>query len=241
MRKDLTDHRNGDSDPLGVSFFNDDSFNFNFVPDPDVPPHVAVHGQSAQTVSPPPGSLVGSTSTIPDVDYHWDGITFAQSGGYYPPDNGFAAGAHVTISAVNDAIQFTTLTGSGALTETLETFFGSVLPVGFFLTDPRVLYDSTTHQFVVSVDALSNHLNASDILLAVSNGDLSAPSLSASNWQFESRSTTYAINGKTTWADQPLVSVDGHDIYVSTNQFSASGGSYVPSARSEPPDAENWL
>src|SRR5262249_15043875 len=30
-------------------------------------------------------------------------------------------------------------------------------------------------------------------------------------------------NGTTTWSDQPLVSVDGKDIYVSTNQFTASG------------------
>src|SRR5207247_5246033 len=72
------------------------------------------------------------------------------------------------------------------------------------------------------VDEVSNNLNASYILLAVSKSDLTTTSLSSANWQFESTSTTYSLNGTTTWADQPLVSVDGHNIYVSTNQFSAS-------------------
>ena len=211
--------------------------NFQPPPSADVPVHAALAG-SLTTNSFPTGNAVGSTSTIPDVDHHWDGITSAQdqlySGNYYPPDNGFAAGAHVAISAVNDIIQFTTLTGSGALTESLETFFApvdaSALRSGYFLTDPRVLYDTATHQFIVAVDEVGNPSNpyagnpdSSFVLIAVSKTDLSAPSLSSSNWQFESLSATYNIGGTTTWADQPLVSVDGHNIYVSTNQFNVSG------------------
>ena len=91
------------------------------------------------------------------------------------------------------------------------------------MSDPRVLYDAAHHQFVVAVDEVSNNLNASYILLAVSKSDLTTTSFSSADWQFESVSTTYNLNGITTWADQPLVSVDGHNIYVSTNQFSASG------------------
>jgi len=201
-----------------------EGLNFEPAPSPDVPARAALSG-SLTTNGLPTGNFVSSSSAITDVDYHWDGITFTQGGDWYPPDNGFASGANVTISAVNDAIQFTALTGSGAQTETLETFFGSVMASGYFLTDPRVLYDATTHQFVVAVDDVqdSNNPSSSYILLAVSNTDLSAPSLSSSNWQFERQSTTYNISGTTTWADQPLVSVDGHDIYVSTNQFTASG------------------
>jgi len=211
----------------------------NFQPPPaaDVPARLTLLG-SLTTNSFPTGSMVGSTSTIANVDRHWDGLTSAQdrlySGNYYPPDNGFAVGANVAISAVNDLIQVTTLTGSGALTESLETFFApvdaSALRSGYFLTDPRVLYDTTTHQFIVTIDEVGNpsnpyasNPNSSYILIAVSKTDLSAPSLSSSNWQFESQSTTYNIGGTTTWADQPLVSVDGHNIYVSTNQFNASG------------------
>ena len=197
---------------------------FNFLPAPDFPAQVSlqVHAATATSVSSTT-QLVNSKSTITDVDYHWDGITFAQSGGYYPPDNALAAGANVVITAENDAIQITTLQGTNPQTESLATFFGSVMLSGYFLTDPRVLYDSVHHQFVVAVDEVSNDLTTSNILLAVSRSDLATTSLASTNWQFEWASTTHTLNGATTWADQPLVSVDGTNIYVSTNQFSASG------------------
>ena len=48
--------------------------------------------------------------------------------------------------------------GTGALTESLNTFFKPVLSRGYFLTDPRVLYDSANHRFIVAVDEVSNRL-----------------------------------------------------------------------------------
>jgi hypothetical protein len=210
---------------FGGHFSDSDSQSdsFNFLPTPDVPTQVSLHVHATTTSTSSTTQLVNSTSTITDVDHHWDGITFAQSGGYYPPDNALAAGANVVITAENDAIQFTTLQGASAQTESLNTFFGSVMASGFFLTDPRVLYDPVHHDFVVSVDEVSNNLTSSNILLAASNSDLTTTSPASANWQFESVSTTYNVNGTTTWADQPLVSVDGNNIYVSTNQFSAAG------------------
>ena len=211
---------------------------FNFFPSPDVPTQVSLQVHpAATTLVSSTTHLVTSTSTVTDVDYSWNGITFAQSGGYYPPDNALAAGANVVITAENDAIQITTLQGASPQTESLNTFFSSVMLSGYFLSDPRVLYDAANHQFIVAVDEVSNNLNASNILLAVSKSDLSStplslfPSLGSADWHFGTASTTYSLNGTTTWADQPLVSVDGHNIYVSTNQFSASG-SYQGSALS---------
>jgi hypothetical protein len=201
------------------------SDNFNFLPDPDVPAHVSLQVHAPTTSSSSGTQIVNSSSTIAHVDAHWDGITFAQSGGYYPPDNALAAGAHVVITAENDAIQITDLQGGGAQTESLNAFFSSVMSSGYFLSDPRVLYDPLHHDFVVAVDEVSNNLTSSNILLAVSTSDLATPftTLSSGNWQFEAVSTTHPLNGTTTWADQPLVSVDGNNIYVSTNQFSAAG------------------
>src|SRR5258707_8857308 len=196
---------------------------FNFFPTADFPAQVSLQVHATTTSS---GSsttqLVNSSSTIFDVADHWDGITFAQSGGYYPPDNALAAGMSEVITAENDAIQITTLKGASPQTESLNTFFGSVMLSGYFLTDPRVLYDAVHHEFVVAVDEVSNNLTSSNILLAISQPDLATTSLASANWKFEAASTTYNLNGITTWADQPLVSVDGHNIYVSTYQFSAS-------------------
>ncbi len=229
MSKNL-DFRSGhhfDNDPLSL-LLNPADDPFVFAPIGDVPDQVAHLSRSATTFAPNTGAnLVNSSTTITGVDAHWDGITFMQGGGWYPPDNALAAGTNVVISAENDAIQFTALNGTGALTESLNTFFKSALSSGYFLTDPRVLYDSANHRFIVAVDEVSNNLTSSKILLAVSKTDLSAPSLSSANWSFEAASTTYKINGITTWADQPLVSVDGQDIYVTTNQYSARTGAYI--------------
>lgn len=174
------------------------------------------------------GNSVNSSGPIHGIDYHWDGITFAQSGGYYPPDNALAASATTVISAENGAIQFASTTGTNISTESLSTFFHPVMaPSGYFLTDPRILYDTANSRFVVTVDEVSNHLSSSYILMAVSKAAAgSAPTMSSSNWTYEAASTSYSINGVATWADQPLVSVDGHNIYVTTNQFSSSTGSY---------------
>src|SRR6266853_2506017 len=231
MKKQLQDSNSsldlGNNDGSGFQDlfpdYNSHIDTFNFFPSPDVPTQVSLQVHPATTVISSTTNLVTSTSTVTDVDHSWNGITFAQSGGYYPPDNALAAGANVVITAENDAIQITTLQGTSPQTESLNAFFGSVMLSGYFLSDPRVLYDAAHHQFVVAVDEVSNNLTTSNILLAVSQSDLATTSLASANWQFESASTTHTLNGTTTWADQPLVSVDGHNIYVSTNQFSASG------------------
>jgi hypothetical protein len=214
--------------PLGLedrfAHWSSQNDTYNFLPTPDVATQVSLQSPSTSPISASPNTqFVNSTSKIRDVDYHWDGITFLQSGGYYPPDNGLAAGANVVVTAENGAIQITTLQGGNPQTEALSTFFSSVTFDGYFLTDPRVLYDATHHQFVVTVDEISDTLDSSGILMAVSNSDLTTTSLSATNWTFEAASTTYVINGVTTFADEPLVAVDGQNIYVSTNQFSSSG------------------
>src|SRR5438552_6315828 len=65
---------------------------FNFFPSPDVPTQVSLEIHSAATTLVSSTThLVTSTSSL--IDSSWNGITFAQSGGYYPPDNALAAGA----------------------------------------------------------------------------------------------------------------------------------------------------
>src|SRR6478672_11961591 len=72
---------------------------FNFFPSADVPTQVSlqVHPETTTQISSPT-NLVTNTSSVTDVDHSWNGITFAQSGGYYPPDNALAAGANVVIA-----------------------------------------------------------------------------------------------------------------------------------------------
>src|SRR5262252_5718560 len=123
-------HNQHSNDPLSL-FLSSDNDSFVPPPDGDVPDHINSALKDATTAGATSASLVDSTSTIPGVDTHWDGLTFLQSGGYYPPDNALAAGSSVVIAAENDAIQFTSLTGTGALTESLEKFFAPVLSSGY--------------------------------------------------------------------------------------------------------------
>lgn len=200
-----------------------------YTPEGDVPTQVVIPADSKISVNAStPAFLVTSSSTVAGINSHWDGISFSQSGGYYPPDNALAAGLTEVITSENSAIQWTSLTGTNSFTESLDTFFTSVKLSGYFITDPRVLYDTTNNRFIVAVDDVSNNLASSAILLAVSK--TGTPTSNPSDWTFEAATTTYKINGITTWADQPLVAVDGKNIYVTTNQFSSTGTNYTGDA-----------
>src|SRR5260370_10022651 len=86
---------------------------FNFFPTADFPAQVSLQVHATTTSS---GSsttqLVNSSSTLFDFADHWAGITFAQSGRYYPPQNALASGMSEVITAENDAIQINTPKGA---------------------------------------------------------------------------------------------------------------------------------
>src|SRR5262249_6280880 len=98
--------------------------------------------------------------------------------------------------------------------KTLAQFFSPVT-TDFYIGDVRAAYDPVNHRFVVAADDFTT--NHSQILLAVSKD--ANPN---DGWYFQAVSTAYTINGQQTWADYPMLSVDGTYIYVSTNQFNAS-------------------
>jgi hypothetical protein len=89
---------------------------------------------------------------------------------------------------------------------------------GYSLTDPRVLYDTTTGHFIVTVDEYNSKAGSSFLLYDVSNN--STPSVTSANaWSHYSVSTTESG----TWADQPLVAENDGILYITTNQFTPSG------------------
>lgn len=163
----------------------------------------------------------GTSSTSPYVTVSWLGLSSRAAGGWYPPDNGFAVNSAFAVSTVNSAIQWTTLSGGSPATESLATFFSKVAVSGYLLSDPRAFWDSTNQRFVVTIDDVKTDWTAGKVLIAVSKD--SNPN---HGWYMQAVDTGYSFGSTPTGSDQPLVSVDGNNIYITTNQFGANGQYY---------------
>lgn len=195
--------------------------------------------QFTYTIDDGHGGLATSTLTVtvalqtsaPSAEafLEWNGIASSDKkiDPGVPPDNALAVGPKSAITAENDAILLSDLSGSSVTEVTLDKFF-SKLKLDLsnnFLSDPRLAFDG--HHFAVSVDEVSNDRTSSEVLLAVSNSD--TPSLNPTDWNFQTVSTAYTVHGQTTWADQPKLSLDGSLIYIETDQYSTiknSSGSW---------------
>jgi hypothetical protein len=198
-----------------------DKLEKSFIPEGDVPDLAGKPGGSS-------GSTVttnGTTNSTHAGEYQWSGISFSSiENYYYPPDNGMAANAGLPghqeiITSENGAVQttvFNSATGYTQTTENWNNFFPSI-PAGWELTDPRVLFDTATTHFIIAVDDINTTTAQSQVLYAVSH--TSTPTLNASDWTFFTASTTQ--NG--TWSDQPLITENNGDLYITTNQFTSSG------------------
>jgi hypothetical protein len=166
------------------------------------------------------------TAFSPTIGYQQPGSQFS----YYPPDNALAVGPSNVVMVENSSIEWGAVGASSTLggvsAQTLTSFFHSLSPYGMIF-DPRATYDATNGRFVVVADEVSSNFSKSSLVVAVSRD-----SNPADGWYFESiNSTVAAPNGSrstSTWADYPTLAVDGQNIIISTNQFTA-GGSYAGS------------
>jgi hypothetical protein len=156
-----------------------------------------------------------------------EGINFdqnaANNGGAptIPPGPSGAVGLNHVVSAVNSSIQWSTKSGTGLHSQSLDSFFASLSSSRAF--DPRVVYDAYADRFVVA--ALEHHTapNSSRILLAVSaTGDPSGA------WYIRDINSRETISGHDCWADSPGFAVDAQAVYLTANMLSF-GGPFVAS------------
>src|SRR5438445_5019551 len=102
--------------------------------------------------------------------------------------------------------------------QSVYQFFGSLGPTATnALFDPRANYDSVNQRYVVTVDNIGSNGTISNIDIAVSRD--SNPN---DGWYFYSLNTSLTINGQLTAADQPTVSVDGTNIYITATQYNVN-------------------
>jgi hypothetical protein len=133
-----------------------------------------------------------------------------------PPDQGLCVGPGGELETVNLAVAFYDRTGTLALGPvSLNAFFGETS--GFnqtFISDPRCYYDSQAQAWFATIVAIDS-LNASHFDVAVNTTtDPTNP------WTIYRFNTTDASHPNCPcFGDQPLLGLDAHAVFVSTNEF----------------------
>ncbi|MBZ9797250.1 beta strand repeat-containing protein [Mesorhizobium sp. ES1-4] len=135
-----------------------------------------------------------------------------------PPHNALAVGPNNIVTAEGSQVEWTDLSGGMANLQSVYQFFGSLDPTATnALFDPRAAYDSVNQRYVVTIDNIGSNGAISNIDIAVSRD--SNPD---DGWYFYSLNTSLSINGQLTAADQPTVSLDGTNIYITAPQYNVN-------------------
>lgn len=155
-----------------------------------------------------------------EIGLNFGASSYLQSG-FIPPDSQLAVGEEHLVELVNGRYAVYRKSDGGLVeSNSLDGFWidAGVFPE-WFAFDPRVLYDpSSARWFAVSADDQDDPNN---VLVAVSR--TSDPS---AGW------AAFAIpsdTAGTTWADFPMLGLDGSRIVVSANMFTLGGTFAAPS------------
>ena len=136
-----------------------------------------------------------------------------------PPDMGGAVGGNFVVQIVNGGMKITTNTGAVAQTQISDSQFWanagiSTGTLASGISDPRVVFDSSSQRFFVSEITVEQTPNVGNrVLLAVSKS--ADPTQGFSAVSFPGFGT-----GTAPLADFPTLGVDQNSIYVGTNNFS---------------------
>jgi hypothetical protein len=149
-------------------------------------------------------------------------INFQDSGGFTPPDTMMAVGPKSVVGAVNTAITLIAKTGTvESPPEQFSTFFASIFKPGDTFSDPYVVFDDLAQRFYVCVLEIPSNQQQTVIDFAAST--TSDPTdLTSANWTVFAPITS-ANQGGTQLPDFPKMGFNSDAVFISTNQFSATG------------------
>ncbi len=153
------------------------------------------------------------------IVHNFEGITAADQFNYNltdfePPDQGLCANSSDVLEAVNAVFTVYNSKGlylnGGSLITTFEPLSGDTP------TDPRCYYDSTTKTWFLSLLAFNTFpVGESHLDLAVFTDPLNVYS-----WNIYQIDTTDSQKqGCPCYGDQPLLGVDAHGLFLSTNEY----------------------
>lgn len=111
------------------------------------------------------GTVLEQLTAFPAMDITTGVALFGAKNNIEPPDTQVAAGPDVVVEMVNANMTVWSKSGTMLVGADLNTFYN--VPVGFSITDPRVLYDRGSGRFIASALAYDSSWN-SYVYLAVS-------------------------------------------------------------------------
>jgi hypothetical protein len=143
---------------------------------------------------------------------------------FEPPDQGLCVGNGFVVEPVNSAFTIYRTNGSvvtGPFNVNVLYSEGNIQ----FTSDPRCYFDPTTNTWFAIILFLNKHGTSSHTDLAVNtSGDPTTP------WtDYQILTTDDGTHGQPNnpgcpcFGDQPLLGIDGQNIYISTNEFSILG------------------
>ncbi len=201
------------------------------MPDFEIP--VTGSGGDKKAVWAPGPGKIEKTGTLVPQPLAWSGTeiefdsagfddNISENGGFVfiPPDPHAAAGPNHVVNVVNTMITVHLKDGTFVWRDSLAGFFSILTPLTFTF-DPKVLYDQYTGRWVVITMEQDTSPNSSRMFVAVSETD--DPT---GDWIFSEFNTVVNISGTDYWADYPGFAVDEEAVYITTNLFSFSGGTF---------------
>lgn len=140
-----------------------------------------------------------------------------------PSDNSLAINQNNQIVVVvNTTIKFYDNNGASLKgAQTIESFFGTAIPAGASLCDPKVIYDNEADRFIVYAQTC-DQTNLVPSKLAVAFSQTNDPT--STWWKYTFNGSPSVINSGNCWVDYPKMAVSTSDLFVTSNVFSGSGG-----------------
>lgn len=172
--------------------------------------------------SQPQSEVRGSAKAFGNYVTGWEAQTYS---GWIPPDEVMAVGSEYIVEATNSG--FSVWTKNGRQTTAYTDFEGFVsLPTGWngFCYDPRVVYDSYSNRFVMTIMGLDQTNLKSYIFLMVSSS--ADPNGTWYQWRYD---VSRGSAGTEEWLDFSSLGVDNWGIYFSGNYFTFAGSAYTSS------------
>ena len=142
--------------------------------------------------------------------------------GWTPPDCTMAVGLNHVLVSVNTGMACFTKAGVSVFNiPNLATFLGAAVPANAKIFDPKLIYDHYAGRYVLIITAVRKAPNPLGSWIIVAASNTNNPT---GTWTFYTLNALTTVGGVNAWSDYPTVGFDSQAIYVSTNQFTFTGG-----------------
>lgn len=194
------------------------------------PLNVTKHPVSASSLprgissAAPSGTNLYHTGKLPVLQNKINGLSSADGGGWYPPDQAIGASPGYVAEGVNDAYKVYSSTTLGGIAGpyTAEQIFASIWHAGDFASDPQVTFDATRQRWLTAWLEVDGGVAFDYVDVAVTTG--TAPIGVGSYWVYQ---FNLQVVNSDLFCDYPTLGYDWSGLYVTCVTFSNSTGGFL--------------